>query len=325
MKFLRKILFLAFLTVLLPSSGIHSQEKRDSIRTAALDDLRRRASAGDPKALFDLGTLYERGYADIRRDREAADSLYLKSAQAGYAPAQNLVGFMYYRGDGFRRDPHKALEWIEKAAQSDPKAWNNLGWLLMEGEGVEHDFQKAAYWLEKAADAGLPVAMSQLADLYRTGRGVESDTVKARCLYEKAITGGFADAEPRLLAMDYTRFRSMCGGEALLTGKRYRDMGAVQIAVTLFEISSEMGEPEAFTRLGDAYSRGEGVEYDHSRALGCYLRGARLGDREAMYVLGDLLEMFPDTLDGISGEVNPPPAREEKSAVYWREKAGDTE
>ena len=65
------------------------------------------------------------------------------------------------------RDRIRGLDLIEKAAmQGDAKGAANLGWLLAAGEGVERDPEKAVYWLGKAADAGLPVAMMQLAAIY---------------------------------------------------------------------------------------------------------------------------------------------------------------
>lgn len=314
---MRRLTAFFLLTVWLWAVAPAQTLRADSVALKALADLRGKASSGDPKALYDLASLLERGYRDIPHDTRAADSLFLASAEAGYPAARNYVGFKFYRGDGYPRDVHKALEWIQKAAeQGDAKAANNLGWLLMEGDGVEHDCKKAAYWLGKATDAGLPVAMSQLGDLYRTGRGVERDSLRALALYEKSLAGGFPEAEPRIIAMEGKRLISLPGTCALSKGLEYKRMGGDRLAVMLFERAAEEGVPQAYTLLGDAASRGEGLPYSHDKATGYYLRGARLGDPSAMFILGELLEMFPDSLDILDA------TDEEKNAAGWLEKAG---
>lgn len=285
--------------------------------------LRQRADSGELKAIYDLAGLYERGYGDIPRDTLAADSLYLYAAEKGYAPAQNYVGFKYYLGNGFPKNLSLALEWIGKAAaQGDAKAYTNLGWLLMEGEGIEHDYTNAAYWLERAVEAGLPVSMAQLGDLYRTGRGVEQDTVKARNLYEASLRGGFTDAQLQIADMDYRHFLSLTPQEQVKLGKYYRSMGGYSLAITLFDLAAGANLPEALTLMGDAYSRGVGVPYNHNLSLSYFFRGARGGNPSAMFVLAELLDMFPDALTEIESEIEPPLSEDERSAAYWYAEAG---
>lgn len=257
------------------------------------------AAAGEPAAMFRYAALKERGYPPyVERDSVMARELYFRAADKGYAPAEALVGYFCYDPASPSRDVAKALHYTERAAmQGDAKAANNLGWMLLEGDGVVHDAAKAAYWFGKGADAGLPVAQAQLADLYRAGKGVERDTLKAVALYEDAIAGGLADAQNKLLAMMMPFWqKSLTDSEAVSLARHYLDIGAPGVAVPLMELGAASGNPDAFALLGDAYSRASGVEYDHAKALEYYFRSAVGGNPSAQFVIGELLEVFPDAL-----------------------------
>jgi len=84
------------------------------------------AQGGDPEAQFRLGFIYA--------SEETADSFafaglwYQKAADQGHALAQFNLGVMYWRGQGFRRDRHRAKFWISRAAEAgDPAAQYMLG------------------------------------------------------------------------------------------------------------------------------------------------------------------------------------------------------
>ena len=240
-------------------SAIASSPRREETREA-LRKLRERAEAGDAKALYDLAYLYDTGYDTIPVDSALSSALYRASAEKGYAPARNYLGFRYYNGEGgLRRDIDSALFWIERAAESgDAKGAANLGWLLAEGKDVVRDYAHARYWLAKAAEAGLPSGQSQLADLYRQGLGGAADTVMAAKLYTEAIDGGFPEAASQALA--------------------------------------DADDAEAQALMGDAYSRAQGVGYDYEKSLLYFLKAALGGNHPAQFVIGELLDIFPDVL-----------------------------
>jgi len=319
MKIIGYLLLAALAAVLLPQISV-AGEAADSLRCKAFSELEQRAAQGNAKALYDLSRVYEDGYAHILPDTLKADSLLLRAAEAGYPAAQNYLGFQYYEGHRFPKDVHKALRWIQKAADAgDPKSFNNLGWMLMEGEGVEHDFSKAAYWLGRAADAGLPVAMSQLADLYREGKGVPKDSLRAQALYEEAMRSGLADAQLKLLDMNRRRFAALPAAEALSLGKYYRNMGGAFPAAFLYAVAAEAGDADGFALLGDAYARGEGVPYDYLLSMEYLWRGALGGNPSAQFMIGELLEMFPDAWQELSDEIRPD--GEKRLPGYWLEQA----
>lgn len=259
-----------------------------------LDELRCRADSGDGEALYHLSALYERGYDTIPSDSVMAVRLLKQSASAGYAPAQNYLGYRLYEGQGMPRDVDSALFWIERAAeQGDLKAASNLGYLLVEGNALVRDYAHGAYWLKKAAEAGLPVAMSQLGDLYATGRGVECDTLEAARLYERSAASGLRDAEWKLISMMENRWKVLPPDSAAALGRKYYLGGLPKSGVMLMEMSPA-SDAESEYLLGDAYGKAYGVAYNHAVSQQHFLKAAIMGHREARRVVAELLEIFPD-------------------------------
>lgn len=288
----------------------------------AVREVAAKAATGDAKALYDLAMLHDMGYDSIPVDSVRSTALYRLAAEKGYAPAQNYLGFRYFNGEAVHEDLDSALYWMAKAAgNGDAKAANNLGYLLASGEKVTADYPQAIYWLSQAAEAGLPAGMSQLADLYRQGLGCKPDTARAEELYSRALQAGLHDAELKLLAMKGHKWRSLSPDSALSLGKYHYTHSAPLIGVTLFENVIDKGgtskplEEEAapastakedsaaykavskaLALLGDAYSRGIGVEYDHDKSIALYLEAAMRGEPAAQFVIAELLDIFPDAI-----------------------------
>jgi TPR repeat protein len=66
----------------------------------------------------------------VAKDYSAAAGFYRKAAEAGYAPAQYDLAYLYEMGLGVERDMKQAAIWYRKAAdQGEPEAQNNLGTL----------------------------------------------------------------------------------------------------------------------------------------------------------------------------------------------------
>ena len=294
--------FFCYCSAGLPASSPPSLPAPPPPERTALRRLCARADSGNPKALFDLARLHDTGFDSIPVDSIRSTELYRQSADRGYLPALSYLGYRLYRGEGgLPRDPGKGISLIEKAALGgDPKAANNLGWLLLEGSGVEHDPAKAAFWLRQAAQAGLPTAAAMLADLYREGKGVAPDTITAENLYMKAIESGLRDAELKLHSMMRRRWEETPSDELFPTALRLYTGLAPQTGVTLMSrIESDRHSrfrPRAAAILGDAYSRAQGVGYDHDRAQSLLTEAALLGDPSAAFIVGELLDIFPDAL-----------------------------
>lgn len=284
--------------------------------------LRVRAEEGDAESLYILANLYDRGFDSIPVDTVRSLELYRLSAEKGYAPAMNYLGYRLISGDlEGKEGALEGIQWLEKAAEAgDAKAASNLGWLYMEGRYTEKNMNKALHWLEKAADANLPTAQSILGDLYREGLGVEADTLRADSLYRTAFEGGLADAGYKLADLNSELYKSLPPEEKVREGKYYYYRYAPSEGVKLFYQAADEGNAEAMALLGDAYTRAVGVPYDHNLSLKYYAKAAIKGNHAAQFIIGELLEIFPDALAGLeeTGEELP-----SDDPFYWYEKAAE--
>lgn len=309
---MRKLPLLLLLAALFAVAALRAMSPE---ARASFEAFERKAEGGDPEAMYRLSAILEKGYDSIAPDTLRSLALLRRAAAAGYAPAQNYLGYLYGEGRMVRADADSARIWIMRAADAgDPKAAHNVAYMLLYPDGNGRDAVAdtvALRYLRKAADAGLPQSQTLLADLYAGGRVVPADTAMARSLYEEAIARGFADAELRLLNMMGPRWQRLDSSASLRGAIEYWNMGAPVIAV---ELLRQVGpaEPEtarAYAMLGHAYSRGRGVPYDHHKANEYFARAALLGDPSAQYILAETLEIFPDALADLL------PALDEASAA----------
>lgn len=238
--------------------------------------------------------------AEEYRDSTGIADLQMLTQKAleGDAASMNYLGYLLLSGEeGAERDAAAGLSWLVKAASAgDVKAASNLGWLFLEGNLVEQDLEEAAKWFAKAADAGLPVAQSLLGDLYRDGRGVEQDSLAADSLYREAFERGLGDAGYKLYALNAEKYAALSPREKVETGKYYYLRGAPSEGVKLFYLAAEEGDADAMALLGDAYTRGIGVPYDYELSKKYFVEAALAGNPSAQFVIGELLEIFPDSL-----------------------------
>jgi hypothetical protein len=98
------------------------------------------------------------------------------SADQGYAPALNRLGFFFYSGKGVEKDCSKAIRYFQQAAdQGHADAQFNLGMCYRDGEGVEKDLEKALHYFRLAADQGNSFAQVNIGACFKNGEGVEKD------------------------------------------------------------------------------------------------------------------------------------------------------
>jgi uncharacterized protein len=91
------------------------------------------------------GPFEDAGVAYIRRDYTTALRLFRPLAEQGNVGAQQVVGFMYARGQGVAKDDREALKWYRLAAQQgNVGAQVELGFIYVQGRGVAQDYPEAA-------------------------------------------------------------------------------------------------------------------------------------------------------------------------------------
>lgn len=117
-------------------------------------------------------------------------------AQKGHADAQNLLGLMYYTGQGVKQDYSQAAAWFAKAgAQNKADAQYVLGAMYYTGKGVPQDYKSAVGWFRKAAEKGHAEAQRLLGMMYQhAAGGMPRDMVLAYMLWNLAAAKGNAEA-----------------------------------------------------------------------------------------------------------------------------------
>lgn len=160
------------------------------------------AESNDPEALYRLGKLHLRKNTEVPFDEAKGLGLVRKSAELGFAPAQEEFGRYYMHNYyDFGKNPEAAVQWWQKAAD---QGYPDSLWSLASAYngtlkgGVREDPKKAFALLTSAADQGHRLAQVDLAHLYSEGRGVERDFEKAFQLYLKAAEQGDEQAQRKV-------------------------------------------------------------------------------------------------------------------------------
>ncbi len=176
------------------------------------------AKEGHARGQFALGICLERGIG-TEPDIAGALEMYEAAANAGYPPAQCNLGAFYEYGVGVS-DTSVAVAWYTRASNAGlPEAHCRLASCYERGIGTEKDPVKAEQLYEAAAEAGYPYARYRLG-VYRqrsigrkafiaarngqTADGEPSNSryVEAVRLWESAAAEGVAEAS-YALALSY--------------------------------------------------------------------------------------------------------------------------
>lgn len=193
---------------------------------------------------------------------------------------------------GVTRDEKQATHWYEQAArQGDADAQFALAVRHAIGEGAPLDSRAAAEWFRKAAEQGHPHAQYQFAMLLESGDGVARDLQAAWRWLERAARSGHQAASDRLTE-PRAEPDSVADEE-----QRTATAAAIQVDRDL--------------ELAFAYGLGDLVEREPQRAAAHFRRSAELGDAEAQFNLGAMLEAG----DGAAVDL--------KSAVAWYRRAAE--
>jgi TPR repeat protein len=255
---------------------------------------RGKAAAGDVKAMFALGCLYERGVG-TEKDLSKALYWYRKAAHSGSLPAMNRLGEMYKDGEGLAKDYDKAKFWLSRAARGgNSDAMNNLGMLYSYARGFPSNYEVALYWFRRSAKRDNADAMNNLGLMYMEARGVDRDYVQAR----KWMEASAAQKNPSGMIDLGWLLQNGRGGP--------RDLNK---AMALYESAATAGNAQAPEMLGLLYMNGTGVPKDLEKARDLFEKAADLNDVGAMYELGQLYE----------GNYGFP--RDTEKAKYWYERA----
>lgn len=255
----------------------------------SVDELRKKAEAGDATAQFNLGLMYAIGDG-VPPDMTEAVKWFRKSAEQGNAIAQSTLGERYAFGDGVPKDSAEAVKWYRKSAdQGDASAQFSLGVMYAKGEGVAKDSAEAVRWHRKAADQGAASAQYVLGWMYDKGEGVTKDSAEAVKWYRKAADQGSVSAQFNLGLVHYQ-------GEGVA-----KDSAE---AVRWFRMAADQGNADAQFGLGVIYANGEGVVKDSAEAVKWYRKAADQGHASAQGNLGSMYSdgkgVAKDAIEGLA-------------------------
>src|SRR5262245_58607460 len=103
----------------------------------------------------------------------------LSSAESGDTDSQLELGIRYRDGRTVRRNSHKALYWLCRAATGRGKASEFavlcVGDVYLQGRGMPKDYATALRWLRNRARSGCQMSASMIRDCYFNGWGVVRD------------------------------------------------------------------------------------------------------------------------------------------------------
>ncbi|WP_246663608.1 peptidoglycan-binding protein [Phyllobacterium endophyticum] len=162
---------------------------------AGPEPLRVAASAGDSKALFEIGNRYMDGRG-VTRDYSKAAEWYNLAAERDFAPAQYRIGNFYEKGLGVARDLAKAKSYYQLAAeQGNASAMHNLAVLFAGGiEGAAPDNEAAVRWFTQAAELGVKDSQFNLGILSAKGVGMPQNLEESYKWFALAAIAGDKDA-----------------------------------------------------------------------------------------------------------------------------------
>lgn len=156
--------------------------------------LREAAEAGDPKAIFEVGSRYAEGRG-VKSDMKAAAKWYEKAADLGLAPAQYRIGNFYEKGIGVERDIAKAKTWYQMAAeQGNASAMHNLAVLFAMGADGTADNDSAGRWFQQAAELGVKDSQFNLGILSAKGVGMPQSLEESYKWFALVAKSGDRDA-----------------------------------------------------------------------------------------------------------------------------------
>jgi TPR repeat protein len=244
----------------------------------ALDLFQKSADAGYPQAQATIGALYLKGLPGIlERDPDKGVSLLSEAVRAKSLTARFNLGMAYYNGDGVSQDSVKAAQWLQVAEkQNFAEAQYVLGRLLTEGdEKLSKNLSQGIYFLRKAADQNHKLAKSYLEKMGNQG----SDPISEQQITsDSPASPSMGDRQRIQLAREY-----------------YTGIGKAKDYEKAFQILLPLakgGYPEAARMVGLMKLSGKGTSKSPKEAKQWLSVAAQKGDLSAQKMLKQYSSLF---------------------------------
>ena len=147
--------------------------------------IQKRVNAGDPMAMWHLGSQYYTGQRGLEKDVTKAIELWERAAELGVRGAHNSLGYIYCNGTDVEKDISKAmLHWEATAICGQVHARHNLGWA--ERAAVNHDLA-LQHWMI-SAKLGYQRSLSGIKEMFMDdGLATKADYADALRGYQSAV------------------------------------------------------------------------------------------------------------------------------------------
>ena len=146
--------------------------------------VQKRVEAGDPEAIWNLGSQYCFGNFGLKKDVVRAVELYERAAELGVKDAHYNLGVMYANGEGVEKDMDKAFRHYEAAAmRGHVSVRYNLG---CEDYNAEH-YDLALQHFLISAKLGHQDSLNEVKDLFMKGLATKDDYSAALRGYQNAV------------------------------------------------------------------------------------------------------------------------------------------
>jgi len=233
------------------------------------------AKQGDEEAQEIIGDMYYFGNGVVQNYASSFNWIK-KSAEQYNTSAQFKLGLMYFEGKGVTQDYKKSFNWYLIAAnQGFSPAQLNLAYLYFNGFGVVQDYNESAKWNKVSAEQGETAAQLRLGFMYLNGRGVEENHVEGLKWLSKA-------------AYKNIKYQKMLG-DLYFFGKRIKQNYAE--AFKWYLLAAQQGDSESQYMIAVQYAEGRGVPKNIHIAFEWFEKSALQGYEVAQYSLGFLYEL----------------------------------
>ncbi|CAI5459032.1 unnamed protein product [Closterium sp. Yama58-4] len=246
---------------------------RDHVRAFGL--MKKAAEMDDPHAMLTLGEMLTHGVGCKANPVEALQ-WFNKAYARGLVSALNGVGYLHAKGLGVPQDYHKAVQNFLTAARKtrDVDALYNLGMSHLRGQGVRRNPSKALQFLQQAVEGQHVGAMYQMGKMHLTGTGVPKNVVMAARLLKAVAERGLWGV---MLRWAHACFMSSTHGPSLWSLSRSASSSPFSLSFS-FSLSSPL-PPSSLRSSSSSSSSSSSwpASCDVGTSLMLYSRAAELG------------------------------------------------
>ncbi|MBA4763359.1 DUF2610 domain-containing protein [Sphingomonas sp.] len=286
----------------------------DALKLRPLSAIRADAEKGDAFALYLLALAHWDGVGGASKDVQLSAALLRRSVARGSGRAASSLGVYLCCDAAGPKNDAEAVEWFRVGSWLKfAGATRNLGISYRDGSGVKKDLAEAIRLLELAGNQGDTRAWSNIGWLYNNNDHGLRDKVKARGYFQKAVDSGDLsaviplangywhgiaqdgkDKEPRkALEILVGGGTAGCGECWYNAGQLFGsgDLGAVDeaLAYNAFMKGAELGDANAMLEAARKLGSGKGVAKNPVAAFAMYERAAAAGSVEAKGSVGLML------------------------------------